>query len=166
MSQHAGLGLILYWTFCTSWTWECFLSHVREVFDDYLFKYVLRPSPPPPHFWDSYNANVVVFNIFPEVSETVLFFTLFFLYFVPQQLFPPFCLPGDLFVLWPHLLWCWFLPVYFFISGIVVFISFCLFFKSFSLSLSIFWYLLSLCLNSFSKILDHLYRHCSDLFFR
>ena len=63
---------------------ECFLSHVREVFGYNIFKYVLRPFLFLFSFWDPYNANVGVFNVVPEVSETVLIsFLFFFLYSVP-----------------------------------------------------------------------------------
>ena len=37
--------------------------------------YFLRLSSPHPHFLDPYNANIVVFNIFPEVSDVL--FSLF-----------------------------------------------------------------------------------------
>ena len=82
---------------------DYFLSHVREVFNYDLFKYFLRPflyllllGPL------YYNSNVVVFNVVPEVSETVLnsfhsfFFILlsgsYFHYFIFQVTYPFFCL--------------------------------------------------------------------------
>ena len=51
---------------------DCFLSYVREVFGCNLFKYFLRPFLSLVSFWDPYNASVCVFNVIPEVSETVL----------------------------------------------------------------------------------------------
>ena len=58
-----------------------FLSHIREVFNYNLFKYFLSPFLFLFFFWDTYNSNVVAFNVVPEVSETVLnsfhFFSLF-----------------------------------------------------------------------------------------
>ena len=47
---------------------DYFLSHVREVFSYYLFKYFLRYFLSLFSFWDPYNANVGAFNIVPEVS--------------------------------------------------------------------------------------------------
>ena len=46
---------------------DCFLSHVREVFNCYLFKYFLRPFFFL-FFSDPYNANVGAFDIVPKVS--------------------------------------------------------------------------------------------------
>ena len=45
-----------------------FLSHVREVFDYNLFQYFLKSFLSLFSFWDPYNANVVAFNVVPEVS--------------------------------------------------------------------------------------------------
>ena len=57
---------------------DCFLSHVREVFSYYLFKYFLQSFLSLFSFWDPYNANVGVFNVVPEVSKWSSF--LFILY--------------------------------------------------------------------------------------
>jgi len=77
------------------------LPHFREVFNYYLLKYF------PMVFlflflWDSYDSNVVVFNIVLEVSEIVLisfnlffFFPLCFIYFYHSIFYftnPIFCL--------------------------------------------------------------------------
>ena len=80
---------------------DYFLSHIREVFNYYLFKYFLSPFLFL-FFWDPYNSNVVAFNVVPEVSETVLnsfhsfFFILlcssYFPYFIFQVTYPFFCL--------------------------------------------------------------------------
>ena len=79
-----------------------FPSHVREVFNYNLFKYILRPFLLLFFSWDPYNSNVGAFNIVPEVSETVLssfhsfFFILlcgsYFHYFLFQVTYPFFCL--------------------------------------------------------------------------
>ena len=46
---------------------EYFLSHVKEVFSHYLFKYFLRSFLSLFFFWDPYNANIGVFNVVPEI---------------------------------------------------------------------------------------------------
>ena len=48
-----------------------FLPHFREVFNYYVLKYFLMAFLFV-FFWDSYDSNVVVFNIVQEVSEVVL----------------------------------------------------------------------------------------------
>ena len=50
---------------------DYFLPHFREVFNDYLLKYFLMVFLFVFFFWDSYDSNVVVFNIVLEVSEIV-----------------------------------------------------------------------------------------------
>ena len=58
----------------------CFLPRSREVFNYYLLKYFLMDFLFVFFFWDSYDSNVGVFNIVPEVSEVVLIsFNSFFL---------------------------------------------------------------------------------------
>ena len=84
---------------------DYFLSHVREVFHYNLLKYFLRPFLLL-FFWDPYNLNVGAFSVVPEVLGCLHFFSFFFLYSAPQQLFPPFCLPAHLFVLLPQLFCC------------------------------------------------------------
>ena len=49
-----------------------FLPHFRDVFSYYLLKYFLTPFLFVVFFWDTYDSNVGVFNIVPEVSEIVL----------------------------------------------------------------------------------------------
>ena len=44
-----------------------FLSHVREIFTYYLFKYVLGSFLSPFYLWDPYNVNVNMFNVVLEV---------------------------------------------------------------------------------------------------
>ena len=43
---------------------DYFLSHVREVFSYYLFKYFLRSFLSLFSFWGPYNANVYAFNVY------------------------------------------------------------------------------------------------------
>ena len=65
-------------------------------------------------FLDTYDLNVGVLNIVPEVFEAILVsFNSFSLYSVLLRLFPPFYLPGLLSILLPQLLYCWFPLVYF-----------------------------------------------------
>ena len=81
---------------------DYFLPHFREVFNYYLLKYFLMVFLFVFFFWDSYDSNVGVFNIVPEVSEIVLisfnsffFFPLCFIYFyhsIFYLTYPIFCL--------------------------------------------------------------------------
>ena len=45
-----------------------FFSHVREFFNYNLFKYFLRSFLSRFSLWDPYYANVVAFNVVPEIS--------------------------------------------------------------------------------------------------
>ena len=76
-----------------------------------------------------YNVTVGVFNIVPDVFETVLIFSLSSLYSLPWQLFLCFYLRVPLSVLPPQLFYRLLLAC-FFISAIVLFIFLCLFFSS------------------------------------
>ena len=65
-----------------------FLPHFREVFNYYLLKYFLMAFLFVFFFWDSYDLNVGVYNIVPEVPEvvfiyfnSVFFLNLCFIYF-------------------------------------------------------------------------------------
>ena len=51
---------------------DYFLPHFREVFNYYLLKDFHMVFLFVFFFWDSYDSNVGVFNIVPEVSEVVL----------------------------------------------------------------------------------------------
>ena len=51
---------------------DYFHLHFREVFNYYLLKYFLMVFLFVFFFWDSYDLNVGLFNIVPEVSEIVL----------------------------------------------------------------------------------------------
>ena len=60
---------------------DYFLPHVRDVFNYYLLEYFVMAFLFVFFFWDSYDSNVGVFDIVPEVSEVVLIsFNSFFLY--------------------------------------------------------------------------------------
>ena len=67
---------------------DYFLPHFREVFNYCLLKYFLMVFLFVFFFWDSYDSNIVAFNIVLEVSEiafisfnSFLFFPLWFIYF-------------------------------------------------------------------------------------
>ena len=86
----------------------------------------------------------------------------FFKYSVPWQLFPPFCLPGSLYILLPHSFCNWFILVYFSLQT--------LYHSPLFVVLQFFWVkhflnLFSVCLHSFSEILDHLCYYYSEYFF-
>ena len=92
---------------------DYFLSHIREFFSYYRFKYFLWSILSLFSFWNPFNMNIGAFNAVPEVSLGCLyFFSLFFLYYITWQWFLPFCLPGHLSILLP-LLRNWFLLVYY-----------------------------------------------------
>ena len=60
---------------------DYFLPHFRGFFNSYLLKCFLMVFLFVFFFWDSYDSNVVVFNIVLEVSEIVLIsFNLFFFF--------------------------------------------------------------------------------------
>ena len=87
---------------------DCFLPHFREVFIYYLLKDFLMIFLFVFFFWDSYDSNVGVFNIVPEVSEVALIsFNSFFPLF---HLFLPFYLLPHLSYLLLPLFYCWFSP--------------------------------------------------------
>ena len=79
-----------------------FLPHFREIFSGYLLKYFFMVFLFVFFFWDSYDSNIGVFHIVPEVSEVVLiplnsfiFFPLCFIYFyhsIFYLTYPIFCL--------------------------------------------------------------------------
>ena len=66
------LGFILFGTLGFLDLGDYFLPHFREVFNYYLLKYFLMAFLFVFFFWDSYDSNVGVLNIVPEVSEVVL----------------------------------------------------------------------------------------------
>ena len=60
---------------------DCFLPHLRDVFNYYLLKYFLMIFLCVFFFWDSYDSNIGVFNIVPEASEVILISFNSFLFF-------------------------------------------------------------------------------------
>ena len=74
------LGFILPGTLCFLDMIDYSLSHIREVFSYYLFKYFLRSFLSFFSFWDLYNENVGAFNVAPEISWLYPFFSFFLLY--------------------------------------------------------------------------------------
>ena len=93
---------------------DYFPSHIKEVFNYNIFKYFLKPFLFLLFFWDTYNLNVCVFNVVPEVSEIVLIsFHSFILYSALWLLLPPFYLPAHFSVFLPQLFCYWFFLVYF-----------------------------------------------------
>ena len=79
------LGFFLPGTLCFLDLVDYFLSHVREVFNYYLFKYFLRFLLSLFSFWDPCNVNVGVFNVDPEVFQIVFIFSFLFLFSVLWQ---------------------------------------------------------------------------------
>ena len=84
---------------------DYFLPHFREVFNCHL-KHFLMVFLFVFFFWDSYNSNVVAFNIVPDVSEIVLISFIFF--FSLFHWFLPFYHLPHLSYLLPQLFYCWF----------------------------------------------------------
>ena len=75
------LGFILFGTLWVSWTWVAISFPILGNFSTInLLKYFLMAFLFVLFFWDSYDLNIVVFNIVPEVSEVFLIsFDSFFL---------------------------------------------------------------------------------------
>src|SRR5574341_960396 len=66
------LEFVLYGTLCLLVLIDYFIFHVGEIFNYNLFKNFLIPFLLLFFFWDLYNLNIGVFDIVPEVSETIL----------------------------------------------------------------------------------------------
>ena len=97
-------GFILPGTLCASWTWLIISLLVfgkfsaimsSNIFSSPFFLCLFS-------FWDPYNVNIGAFNVVPEVSGRLHFFSFFFLYPVLWPWLPPFCPPGHLSVLLPE----------------------------------------------------------------
>ena len=71
VSGRSSLGLFYMVLMCFLDVSEWFLSHTREVFGYYLFKYFFCPLLSLFSFWHPYNMDVGAFNIVPEFSETL-----------------------------------------------------------------------------------------------
>ena len=81
------LRFILLGTLCFLNLVDYFLSHVREFFSNFLFKYFLGSFLLFFSFWDPYNMSVGAFNVVPEVKRTLTCLLLF----SSLILFPIFC---------------------------------------------------------------------------
>ena len=91
ISMYLGMFLlrfILCGTLCLLDLIDYFLFHAGEIFNNNLFKNFLTPFLFLFFFWDPYNSNVDAFDIVPEVSEYLQFFSFFLLYSALQKLFP------------------------------------------------------------------------------
>jgi len=101
------LGFILFGTLWVSWTWVTISFPILGKFSTIISSSIFSWS----FFLDSYDSNVGLFNIVPEVSEVVLFsFDYFFLFSSLLHLFLPFYLLPLLSYLLPPLFYCWFPP--------------------------------------------------------
>ena len=60
----------------------CFVCQVRKDFCHYFFKYTFCPFPSLFSFWNTYNANVRVHDIAPEVPYTIILENSFFIFAV------------------------------------------------------------------------------------
>ena len=74
-----GLSCMGLWA---SWTWVAISFPILGNFFYYNpFRYFLTHFPFVFFFWDSYDLNIIILNVFPEVSETILislyYFSLF-----------------------------------------------------------------------------------------
>ena len=162
------LGVFLFWfilcgTFWSSWTWLTFsfikLGKFSAIISSNVFSgpfSLLCLSGTP------YNVNVGVFNVAPEVSQTVLisFHLVFFILFCGNNFH------HSLFQL-TYLLFCLIYPAIDSFRYIFYF-SYCILHLCslyHLVHIKHFFYLLSLWLHSFSEILDHLYYYSSGYFF-
>ena len=83
-----------------------FLPHFGDVFNYYLLKYFLMAFLSVFLFWDSYDLNLGVFNIVPEVSEVALIS--FHSFFLSASFISTILSPSSLTYLLPQLFYCWF----------------------------------------------------------
>ena len=75
-------GLILHGSLCFLDLGDCFLFHIGEVFNYYLFKYLLRLFLSVVSFWDPYNMNIIVCLMLSQRSLKLFSFhsSFFFLF--------------------------------------------------------------------------------------
>ena len=91
-------GFILPGIHCISWTWVTISFPILGKFSAIISSNIFScPFSLSLLLWEPYNTNVDVFDIVPEVSETLHVFSLFFLHSVLWQWFPPFFFPTHLF---------------------------------------------------------------------
>ena len=88
------LGFILFGSLWVSWNWVIISLPILGTFSTIISSSIFSWSFFVIFFWDSYDLNVGVFNIVPEVSEVVfitfnsLFFSSLFHLFLPFYLLP------------------------------------------------------------------------------
>lgn len=110
-----------------------FLLQVREVFILYFVKYIFYPFLFLLSFWGPYNVNVNVFDVVPEVPQSILIFkTMLFLFAVLIGCFPLFYLISCLYILLYYQI-SWFSLVYFHFTYHILYLWFILFIFSISL---------------------------------
>ena len=87
---------------------DSFLSHVREVFSYYFFKYFLRSFLSLFSFWDPIVQMLVhlLLSLRSLRLSSFFFFFILFIYSVVWQGCPPFCPPSHLFIILPQLFCC------------------------------------------------------------
>lgn len=101
---------------------DCFLPDVQEIFSYYIFKYMLFPFSLSPHSRIPV-MRILVYMMFSQRSFKLSSFLFFLFSFAVQlQWFLLLSLPACSIPL-HHLVCCWFLLMYFFISIIILFIS-------------------------------------------
>ena len=123
------VGLYCMGLFCLLDLIDYFLFHVGEIFNYNLFKNFRIPFLFLVFSWDPYNLNVGVFDIVPEVSETILSLFILFTLFCSSEVISTILSSSslirsasDILLLSPSRV--------FLISIIVLFVSVCLFFNS------------------------------------
>ena len=137
---------------------DCLLSHIRLVLHCNLFKYFLRLFS----FSSSSGTPVVRKLVHLMLSQRSLRLSLFLFCFVPQHLFPPFFSFSSLFHSFASVILLLIPSDVFFFSDCTV----CLYLFSSSRFVKHFLHILDPCLHSFFGILDHVYHHYSEFFFR
>ena len=145
---------------------DYFLSHISEVINSNLFKYFLSPFLFLFFFWDPYNRMLVRLMLSQRsVRLSSILFILFSLFFSVAVIST--ILSSRSLILYSASVILLLIPSRAFLNSfIVLFITVCLLF-SFSRSLLNVSCIFSIpCFHSISEILDHLYYHYSEFFFR
>ena len=156
---------------------DYFLPHFREVFNYFLLKYFLMVFLIIFFFWDSYDSNVVAFNIVLEVSEIVFISFNSFFFFPPWFTYFYILSSTSLILSSASVILLFVASKVFLITFIALFIIYWLFFKIYWLFKNFlvkpFLHLLNPCLQAIYlwfhfdfKILDHFHYHYSEFFIR
>ena len=95
------LRFILYGTLCPSWTWVTLSFPMLVRFSTIISSTIFSD----PFFFSSSSGTPIIRMLVHLVlsQRNLQFFSFFFLYSAPWQLFLPFCLPAHLFILLPQL---------------------------------------------------------------